>query len=317
MDLMSMRMTAVLLLLLTLSIPAFAAAPPAGQASGDLAVNGKRLALKYAVAITGPDSFEPTQEAVIVLLTPAPVPQSKIDAATSFSNVRSIVDTGIAFRFRVGEGFHITIRHDVLDGKELQTSGPASALKDIVVGPDSVSGSIAPWMGSEENIMDFVVKYSIHFTAAIARRFPVDKPVVFTAAAKTLTAGGGAPGKAFLDEKCKPVPTDVKGVEAALKEAGALPTDNDLKELSKSAGHEVTRAEFIQQMLDMSKGMAASRHRLQSVGRQSRGRRGRAAGSGEDDGIRQPHGRNHGARRNAVESEERGHVESGPIKIVD
>jgi hypothetical protein len=114
-------------------------------------------------------------------------------------------------------------------------------------------------MGSEENIMDFIVKYSIQFTAPIARRFPIEKPIVFTAAAKTLVAGGGAPGKAFLEEKCKPVPTDVKSVEPALKEAGALPTEKDLKELSKSAGHDVTRAEFIQQMLDMSKAMAPLR----------------------------------------------------------
>jgi hypothetical protein len=258
MDHMAMRMTALLLVLLTLSIPAAIAATP-GQASGDLVVNGKRLTLKYAVAITGPDTFEPTQEAVMLLLTPTPIPQSKIDAATSFADVRSIVDTGMAFRFRVGEGFHITFRHSVLGEKELQTSGPASTLKDIVVGPESVSGTIAPWMGSEENIMDFIVKYSIQFTAPIARRFPIEKPVVFTAAAKKLTAGGGAPGKAFLDEKCKPVPTDAKGVEAALKEAGALPTEKDLKEMSKSAGHEVTRAEFIQQMLDLSKAMAPLR----------------------------------------------------------
>jgi hypothetical protein len=252
-------MVILALVILALSIPAMAAAPSAGQAAGDLVINGKRLPLKYAVAISGPDTFEPTQEAVFVLLTPKPISQSKIDAATSFSDVRSIVDTGIAFRFRIGEGFHITFRHNVLGGKELQTSGPASALKDIVVGPDSISGTIAPWMGSEENIMDFIVKYSIQFTAPIVRRFPLDKPVVFTAAAKTLGAGGGAAGKAFLEEKCKPVPTDVKSVEASLKEAGALPTDKDLKELSKSAGHEVTRAEFIQQMADMAKAMAPLR----------------------------------------------------------
>lgn len=239
---------------------AIAATPPgAGKAIGDLVVNGKRLTLNYAVAVTGPDTFDPTQEAVMVLLTAKPVPQSKIDSAKSFSDVRSAVDLGLAYRFRIGENFDISIHHAALGEQELATSGPATALKDIVVGPETVSGSISPWMGSEENIMSFVVAYSIQFTAPIARRFPLEKPVVFTAKATKLMAGGGAPGKAFLDEKCKPVPTDAKGVEAALKEAGVLPTDKDLQEMSKKAGHPVTRAEFVAQMADLAKAMAPLR----------------------------------------------------------
>ena len=245
------------LLALALVVAASAAPPPgAGRARGDLVVNGKRLALSHAVAVTGPDSFDPTQEAVMLLLTPDAVPQSKIDAAKSFDDIRRALDAGLAVRFRMGEGFHITFRHAVLGGKELQTSGPAQELKNIVVGPNSVSGSIAPWMGNEETIFDNTVAYSIDFTAPIARRFPVDKPVVFTAAAAKLAAGGGAPGQAFLDEKCKPVPTDAKSVEAALKEAGALPTDQDLAEMSKSEGHKVTRADFIARMADIAKAMA-------------------------------------------------------------
>jgi hypothetical protein len=260
MDVMKTRVMTIATLMLAFSIlsdRAIAATPlGAGQARGDLVVNGKRLTLKYAVAVTGPDTFDPTKEAVMVLLTAKPVPQSKIDSATSFSDVRSAVDLGLAYRFRIGEGFHVTFRHAALGEQELQTSGPATALKDIIVGPETVSGSISPWMGSEEDIMSFVVAYSIQFTAPIARRFPLEKPVVFTAKAAKLTAGGGVPGKAFLDEKCKPVPTDAKGVEAALKEAGALPTDKDLQELSKNAGHPVTRAEFIAQMADLAKAMA-------------------------------------------------------------
>ena len=250
----------LLLTTFTLALSIHAATPPgAGHARGDLVVNGKRLALSHAVAVTGPDSFDPTQEAVMILLTPEDVPRAKIDAAKSFDAVRSALDAGIAFRFRTGEGFHITFRHAVLDGKELQTSGPVQGLKNIVVGPNSVSGSIAPWMGDKETIFDNEVTYSIDFTAPIARRFPVDKPVVFTAAAAKLSTGGGAPGKAFLDEKCKPVPTDAKGVEAALKEAGALPSDSDLAEMSKSEGHPVTRADFIARMTEITQAMAPLR----------------------------------------------------------
>ena len=97
---------------------------------------------------------------------------------------------------------------------------------------------------------------AIDFTAPIARRFPVEKPVVFTAAAKKLAAGGGAPGKAFLDEKCQAPLTDPKSVEAALKEAGAMPTDDDLAKMSKSEGHKVTRADYIGMMVELAKTMA-------------------------------------------------------------
>lgn len=147
-------------------------------------------------------------------------------------HVRSAIDLGLACRFRIGEGFHITIRHAVLGEQELQTSGPATALKDIVVGPETVTGSISPWMGSEETIMSFVVAYSIQFTAPIARRFPLEKPVVFTAKATKLPAGGGAPGKAFLDEKCN-------------AERGRLPDDHT------DSGHAAERhTEFRLQPID-------------------------------------------------------------------
>lgn len=251
-------MIAVAAFTLALSIQA-STAPATGQAKGNLGINGRRLALKYAIAVSGPDTFEPTQEAIMIFLTADPIPQSTIDGAATFSDVRHAVDAGMIYRFRAGDGFHITFRHAALGDRELQTSGPASALEKFAVTPDSVSGSIVPWMGTEEDIMEYKVAYSIDFTAPIVRRFPLDKPVVFTAKAAKLPAGGGAPGKAFLSESCKPVPTDAKSVEAALKEAGAMPTDKDLQEMSKTEGHPVTRADFVAQMVEMAKATAPLR----------------------------------------------------------
>src|ERR1035437_10659103 len=107
MDVMKTRVMTIATLMLAFSIladRAIAATPPgAGQARGDLVVNGKRLTLNYAVAVTGPDTFDPTKEGVMVLLTAKPVPQSKIDSATSFSDVGDAVDLGLAYRFRVGD----------------------------------------------------------------------------------------------------------------------------------------------------------------------------------------------------------------------
>jgi hypothetical protein len=95
MDFMKMRVMtiAIFMAFSILAGRAIAATPPgAGHATGDLVVNGKRMTLSYAVAVTGPDTFDPTKEAVMVLLTDKPVPQSKIDSATSFCGGSADVD---------------------------------------------------------------------------------------------------------------------------------------------------------------------------------------------------------------------------------
>ncbi len=225
-------------------MPASAAPPGSGKARGNLVVDGKPIALRYAVAVTGPDTFDATKEAVLILLTPDPVAADSIRDATSFDALRHLVKEGLVLKVREQESFHLTIRHPVLAGKELQTSGGASMMKGVTITADAVSGEIAPFMGKEEKIFEHVVEYPIAFNAPIMKHIPLEIPIVLGPNPHKLGPGGGEPGKAWLNEKCKaPVvlPDDPKGVEAYMRKEGLL---KQFEDEAKKQGHTVTRAEI-------------------------------------------------------------------------
>ena len=254
------RVFVALAVALTIVSTASAADLKSGEAKGNLVVDGKPLALKYAIAASGPDTFDETKEAFMVLLTPKPVPQSAIDAAATFDDLRSIVDEGVAYKFQNGDHFHLTARNKaVLKDRELQTS--ASLMSDappITVSATSVAGSIAPWRGEADEIGEHKLNYTIAFNAPIARRFALDKPVIMGAGAKKLAAGGGDPGKAYLAEKCSApkIPKTAKETEALMVKEGMMPSDDDLKKMSKETGKTVTRADVVKQFLDMASAMS-------------------------------------------------------------
>lgn len=251
---------AALAVSLTIVSLASAADLKSGEAKGNLVVDGKPLALKYAVAVSGPDTFDETKEAIYLLLTPKPVPQSAIDAAATFDDLRSIVDDGIAYKFQNGDHFHVTVRNKaVLKDRELQSS--ASLMSDapkVTVSANSVAGSIMPWMGHDDEIASHKMNYNIAFNAPITRRFALDKPVIMGANAKKLPAGGGDPGKAYLAEKCSApkLPKNEKEAEAMLTKEGMMPSDDDLTKMSKEAGKPVTRADVVKQFMDMATAMS-------------------------------------------------------------
>lgn len=241
---------ATLLFTLLASTTAHAADVPTGQAKGTLLVDGKPLVLRYAVAVTGPDTFDETKEAVMLLLTPKPVTQASIDKAAKFDDIRSLLDEGLAYNAQLGDHFHLTVRHAVLGGKELQTSGSLTDSK-VEMGPAAVTGNLVP-RGKEEPIFEHKIAFDIDFNAPIARRFPLDKPVVMGANAKKLGPGGGAPGKAWIDEKCAApkIPKDPKQAEAMLAKEGAIPPDEELKK------HNTTRAEWVKNLLDLANALS-------------------------------------------------------------
>jgi hypothetical protein len=86
---------------------------------------------------------------------------------------------------------------------------------------------------------------------------------VLGANASKLPAGGGEPGRAWLDQKCKPLPAlpdfkDPKAVEKYLAEQGM--TEQVLKEeaarMSKLQGRRVTREDVIRKMIEVEVAMA-------------------------------------------------------------
>ena len=158
-------------------VPAFAqnAALALGTARGQLIVDGKPLALKYAIALSVPDTFEETQEAFMVLLTPAPVTAEALTTLAGPDDARGPVKEGLALKYGVGGAFHMTIRHPALKG-ELQSSGGLPKPPDVR-GPDHVAGTVASWPdGKVEDIAGHKVQFSIAFDAPVKRRFEVVRP---------------------------------------------------------------------------------------------------------------------------------------------
>ena len=131
----------------------------------------------------------------------------------------------------------------------------ADEIRTITVdnkGPAAVTGNIVPWGGKEEDIFDHKMAFNVDFNAPIARRFPLNKAVVMGANAKRLGTGGGAPGNAWLDEKCSApkMPKDPKAAEAYLAREGALPSDEELKK------NNTTRAAWVKEMIDLANTMS-------------------------------------------------------------
>jgi hypothetical protein len=78
-----------------------------------------------------------------------------------------------------------------------------------------------------------------------------------------LGPGGGAPGRAFLEQRCQFIPDlkDRMAVKKYLKQQNLLPSDEDLTELSRTKGRRVTREEAVEMtdgMLELAAAMSLS-----------------------------------------------------------
>jgi hypothetical protein len=238
-----------------------AAAPAAGTARGELIVDGRRLAVKHAIAVSLPDTFDETKEAFAVLLTPEPVAAATLAALTDPDDWRGQARTGLAVKFGNSGSMHMTIRHAALKG-ELQTSNSLGPRLDVK-GPDRVAGTLASFPeGKVEDISGHKVQFTIAFNAPVKHRFALEQPLVLAASARKLPAGGGDAGKAWVAAKCPAIPANLKDpkvLEKWLGDQGMLPTQKDLDEMSKQKGKKVTLKDAIEEaaaMVDMISAMA-------------------------------------------------------------
>lgn len=252
------------------------AATHASPNLGQLTVDGKSISLRYAYAVGGPDSFDGTKQAYLILFTEKPLAPDAVKNAESFDvlgekSVRSLLESGLALQIGPDKGYHITIRHPALNGRELQKSG-YSGLQVSTLEPDNVAGTIASSSGMgkaegdggpEEITPNHKAQFKIRFDAPVERRFPLEQKVELSANAKKLPAGGGEPGKAWIDKDCKPAPKvpdfkDTKAVEKYLFAQGMTEKDlqDQIAEMSKREGRKVTRDEAIKKTGEMLKAMA-------------------------------------------------------------
>ena len=261
-------------------------AASASQAQGQLTLEGKTIKLQYAYAASGPDTFEGTQQAYLVLLSEKPLAKDAIQKAQSFlglggTGVGSLLDSGMMIEIHPDKSYHLTVRHPALQGKEIQESANWG-LEIKTLGPDRVAGTFASSSsmmgkgqgdgGVQEIGMGHKAKFKVQFDAPVERHFPLEPKYELSSSAKKLPAGGGEQGKIWIAEACKPVPAlpaakDPKSIEKFLKDQGM--TDKDLQQemdrQSKLKGHTVTRdealkgmAEMMSAMGDLAKAMALS-----------------------------------------------------------
>ncbi len=252
------------------------AATHASPTLGQLVVDGKSITLRFMYAVGGPDSFDGTKQGYLILFTEKPLPSDAIKNAESYDalggkSVRSLLESGLALQIGADKNYHLTIRHPALKEMELQKSG-FSGLQIATLGPDKVAGTLASSSemgkkesdgGTEEITPSHKAQFKVRFDAPVERSFPLEQKIELAANAKKLRAGGGEPGKAWLDKECKPAPKlpdlkDTKAVEKYLFAQGM--TEKDLQEqmeqLSKRDGRKVTREEAIKNMGEMLKAMA-------------------------------------------------------------
>lgn len=250
----------------------------AASAQGKLTVDGKTIDVRYAYAVSGPDSFEGTREAYLLLLSEKALPAGAIQSVESFDelggkSVRSLLDSGVVLKISLDKNYHMTVRHPALKGREIQESGGDWGLTVTALGPDRVTGTFASSSGMLERSrgdggvqeigMDHKAQFTIRFDAPVERRFPLEQVFALAANARKLPAGGGEPGKAWIASACKPAPAmptfkDPKEVEKFLTEQGM--TEKDMREemarQSKLKGHAVTRDEALKAMAEMMSAMA-------------------------------------------------------------
>ncbi len=225
--------------------------PPLGTVTGQFVVDGKPLPLAHVVAVSGPDNFDETKEAFTVLLTEKPIAVAAVDGAADLRAITKAVDEGLVVKFGPGGSSHVTVRHPVLAGRELQTSGGGKPLD--LRGPERVAGSVVTWPDGKEQEFPggHKVAYSVRFNAPIRKRFALEEPLVLAAKATRLGPGGGDPGKVYLADQCGALPFDAKdpkALEAYLQKEGKMPTEQDLAEISKQEGKTITKEDALQLM---------------------------------------------------------------------
>jgi len=252
--------------------------PAAAGASnlGQFTLDGKTITLSYAYAASGPDTFDGTKEAYLVLLSEKPLAADAIKQAQSFlglggTGVGSLLESGMSIEIHPDKSYHLTVRHPAIPGKEIQESANWG-LELKTLGPDRVTGTFASSSGMmgkaqgdggvQDLGMNHKAKFKASFDVPVERHFPLEPKYELSATAHKVAAGGGEAGKAWIADACKPAPAiptskDPKVVEKFLMDQGMTEKDlqQEIDRQSKLKGHKVSREEAIKGMAEMMAAM--------------------------------------------------------------
>ena len=180
---------------MTAGLYAQAGTGAAGTVKGFVRVNGATVVVKNAYAVSAPDSFDPSKEVKLILLTPSPITAAALGKAASRSDVFGLVGGSGAIVEINPNGHNVYIQHAALKGQQLQTGG---GFPEFKTANNRISGDVHTFMSGDADEFGFKVRFELAFDAPIVKTIPLGKPFVPTPppAAKPVPAGGPPKTKA-------------------------------------------------------------------------------------------------------------------------
>lgn len=200
-----------------------AAGPPPkpGAAAGTLTIDGKPLALSHAYALAQPNTFEKSKTDIAIALTEKPLPAGALRDIAELDDALRSVHGYVFFKINeAGSPIREVVDHPALGDETLQMSGFTRAgFTARVFGKDKdrVEGTFAT--KQPESFLGHRYEVKVEFSAALLRA-KAPEPLPDAKTGKTLPAGGGDPGKAFLALHAAIVKRDLAAV---LRLNGAMP----------------------------------------------------------------------------------------------
>lgn len=231
---------------LVLATLAAAASAAPGSVSGKAVVLGKTLDLRHAILVRVPDGFDETKLSSVILLSAKDVSADVRKCATRKCVIYEALQNGMLIEPKE-MGFWVLVVHPDVP-QDTQFSGPSmgdTGWKTTAQSATRLAGTLHYEDKDRKTSCDLAVD------APLVKEIAAAVEIAPGPKAKALPAGGGAPGAAWLLScKEREAPTSVEAFEKDLARQGKLPTDDDLKQMSREKKKTVTRREAVQQAYD-------------------------------------------------------------------
>jgi hypothetical protein len=171
----------------------------AGTASGTLTIDGKGIPLKYAYAMSQPNTFDDAKNDIAVLLTEKSLPDGALNGIGDLRDATRNHHGYAYFKINnAGKPIYELIDHPATkEGKysQIQMSGFTHAgFVPGRMGKDRVEGSFAT--SKPEDFMTYKYEINAEFSAPLLKA-KLPEPLPNAKDGKKLPAGGGAPGKVY------------------------------------------------------------------------------------------------------------------------
>ena len=196
-------------LLAVLALPVSAIEP--GSATGSITVNGKKTALKYAVAVRVPSSLDKKKSQTKLLISDVQVPPAALADTFAMMKIKDLsgVEVGIEDDGQITTGMIYSPLLTKMGGSFSAVGAHELERKDSAA--DTIAGRLH--MSKPDDFFDYTYQYDATFAAKIT-----DGKAAVAAASKTpgkaLPADGGEPGAAYRNYLAAMKAGDAKKVKS-------------------------------------------------------------------------------------------------------